>query len=216
MMMMIMIHFLRRDFRAHAFTSMSAKIFFLFVTTSLLSVACSPDAGIAKLPDSGTGDDAPPGTCTTNAECGPGYVCDHPTTKCGSAQSKCVPAANTCTTSADCASGLLCAFAISDACGAQGTCLPQSQGCFCAAEECACDGTTVEVGCAAQLPSGYAPKPIAHDGACATDGGTCPGTTPTNGSPCTTLGEICSYQPNTTCQCALDDGGKDPVWACAF
>jgi hypothetical protein len=195
---------------------MNSKLIVSFVASCLLGVGCSPAADIAKVPDAADAA-APPTSCTTTAECGTGYTCDLPTTKCGAGQGQCVPVASTCTTDGDCATGMVCAFAVSDACAAQGKCVQPSQGCFCASDSCACDGTTVQVGCAAQLPSGYAPKPIAHDGACAPadDGGACPATTPAQYSSCTTEGQSCSYAPNTTCTCGFDPS-KQLIWTCVF
>jgi len=71
-----------------------------------------------------------------------------------------------------CPSGQECAYVIADGCTAVPTCvtIPTPTGCgtitFLTA--CGCDGTSVmwRIGCHAQYPSGYAPTPIAHAGAC--------------------------------------------------
>jgi Antistasin family len=100
---------------------------------------------------------------------------------------QCAPAADaggagsTCTTDADCAAGSLCGFPIPDACAATGTCFVAPQVlCNAASPGCACDGSEVNIVCNG-LPSGYAPAPLLHQGACtdsgpsggAVDGGAC-------------------------------------------
>ncbi|HEY4121004.1 MAG TPA: hypothetical protein VGM56_24240 [Byssovorax sp.] len=85
-----------------------------------------------------------------------------------------------CATSADCADGDVCSFAIAAACSAAGVCLPKPVPEACNAigieKACSCDGGDVAwtIGCAPDLPNGYAPVPIAHTGPC------------TDVTPCTT------------------------------
>jgi hypothetical protein len=78
--------------------------------------------------------------------------------------------ASSCSGNADCPTGSACGFAKADGCAAKGKCfgLP---GFECDAIElgCACDGSQINLICNG-LPSGDAPKPFRHTGAC-TDGG---------------------------------------------
>jgi hypothetical protein len=74
--------------------------------------------------------------------------------------------ATTCTKDADCGSAHLCGFKTDNACSAIGTCFPAPDTiCQAYRQGCACDGTAVNVICNG-LPTGYATKPLAHDGAC--------------------------------------------------
>jgi hypothetical protein len=126
-----------------------------------------------------------------------------------------------CAVDADCGAGKSCAFKIADACAARGTCVEVSNGPQCKALQlaCGCDNVSVNVACTG-YPSGYAARPIAHDGPCeGPDGGSrtcskdadCGGTDvcafPVNGGcsalgACVTLapGPYChAYQPACTC-----------------
>ncbi len=79
-------------------------------------------------------------------------------------------AGSTCNTDADCATGSFCGFPIADACTATGTCFVAPQlGCNGASPGCACDGSEINIVCNG-LPSGYAPAPLLHQGACADSG----------------------------------------------
>jgi hypothetical protein len=81
-------------------------------------------------------------------------------------------AGSTCNTDADCATGSLCGFPMADGCTATGTCFVAPQlGCNGASPGCACDGAEVNIVCNG-LPSGYAPAPLLHQGACADSGTT--------------------------------------------
>lgn len=73
-----------------------------------------------------------------------------------------------CVEKTDCGGGRLCGFPTADQCSAKGTCFP-APGAICNAilPGCACDGSIVNLACNG-LPSGYAPKPTLHSGACAT------------------------------------------------
>jgi hypothetical protein len=81
-----------------------------------------------------------------------------------------------CMADADCATGWLCGFEEEDGCSAMGTCfLPPQTRCQLYLAGCACDGSTINLACNG-LPTGYAPKPFAHMGACTdaeADGGSC-------------------------------------------
>jgi hypothetical protein len=67
---------------------------------------------------------------------------------------------------------MTCAYPIADGCGAVGMCVAMPAGSSCGAIQqlrgCGCDGSAVLWigGCHPDLPSGYAPAPIAHMGAC--------------------------------------------------
>jgi hypothetical protein len=76
-----------------------------------------------------------------------------------------------CTTNTDCGAGKLCGFPELAGCSATGRCFPAS-GAICngIAFACACDDTDVNIACDG-LPSGYAPKPVAHSEACGFDSG---------------------------------------------
>ncbi len=79
-------------------------------------------------------------------------------------------AAGACETDADCGAGRICGFPESAGCSATGACFPAPEvRCMAYLAGCACDGTMVNIACNG-LPSGYAPKPLAHRGPC-TDGG---------------------------------------------
>jgi hypothetical protein len=71
----------------------------------------------------------------------------------------------------DCDGRERCGFPEAAGCSATGTCFP-APGITCNAIvlACACDGTDINVACNG-LPSGYAPKPFAHSGACGRDAG---------------------------------------------
>jgi len=76
-----------------------------------------------------------------------------------------------CTSDGDCPTGSACGFPEAEACMViTGECfaLPGVE-CNAISLGCACDGTEVNVACNG-LPSGYAPKPLRHTGAC-TDAG---------------------------------------------
>jgi hypothetical protein len=72
-----------------------------------------------------------------------------------------------CSADADCGPGSMCGFLESESCSAMGTCF-QSPGSMCElyAPGCACDGSTINIACTG-LPDGWAPRPLAHTGACA-------------------------------------------------
>jgi hypothetical protein len=76
-----------------------------------------------------------------------------------------------CTSDANCPTGSACGFPEADACmTTKGECFPlPGVECNAIVLGCACDGTDVNVACNG-LPSGYAPKPLKHTGACV-DGG---------------------------------------------
>jgi hypothetical protein len=61
---------------------------------------------------------------------------------------------------------MLCGFPALAGCSATGSCFP-SPGVICNAyvAGCACDGSEVNTACNG-LPTGYAPKPLLHSGAC--------------------------------------------------
>ncbi len=80
-----------------------------------------------------------------------------------------------CTEDGDCGSSrLLCGFPKADACNAVGQCFDVGgvAACLAYAPGCACDGTVINVACS-PLPSGYASKPLLHDGNCTSDAGSC-------------------------------------------
>ncbi len=104
-----------------------------------------------------------------------------------------------CASDADCADGTVCAFAIAEACGATGACVepptPSPCGAVVQLEGCGCNGASVEWtgGCSPSLPSGYAPAPIAHTGACAAPPPAC-----ATSADCTSP-EVCSFPINGGC-----------------
>jgi hypothetical protein len=102
-------------------------------------------------------------TCLTDADCGAGEICGHPTAHTGACSGG-VGAA--CSVDADCAAGYICGFPESDGCSAKGECFEAPQVvCMAYAAGCACDGTEIDIACNG-LPSGYAPKPLAYEGMC--------------------------------------------------
>jgi hypothetical protein len=76
-----------------------------------------------------------------------------------------------CQVDAECPAGLQCGFAIDLSCGVQGQCVQPialEGACLCdGVPVCACDGTTEYISCCVT----YASKPVASNGACASDGG---------------------------------------------
>jgi hypothetical protein len=78
-----------------------------------------------------------------------------------------------CQSDADC-DQQICVYAIGEACKAHGTCQTKPKPLPCNSIEifkgCGCDGQEADWtgGCAPDAPAGYAPKPIAHVGACGT------------------------------------------------
>jgi hypothetical protein len=76
-----------------------------------------------------------------------------------------------CERDTDCKDEERCAFPIAKVCASYGQCFPK--GPYCNLEDlgCACDGTTVGIECAAGMPTGYAPKPLANRSACRADAG---------------------------------------------
>jgi hypothetical protein len=118
-------------------------------------------------------------------------------------------AGSSCTTDADCAAGGLCGFPTADACTATGTCFVAPQVvCNAASPGCACDGSEVNILCNG-LPSGYAPAPLLHAGAC-TDSG--PAADSDGGACCPTGWDLYS--------CTYPDGGAgsachNPQLGCA-
>jgi hypothetical protein len=75
-----------------------------------------------------------------------------------------------CKSDADCPTGRLCGFATVAACAATGVCwVAEPVACNAAAPGCACDGSVVNIVCNG-LPSGYAPAPLLHTGACVDSG----------------------------------------------
>jgi hypothetical protein len=79
-----------------------------------------------------------------------------------------------CAIDTDCPKGDLCGFLETQGCAAKGTCFPPPGPTILPyAAGCACDGTEVNIAVSTGLPSGYAPKPLLHAGACADAGGSC-------------------------------------------
>lgn len=119
------------------------------------------------------------------------------------------PAGSSCKSDADCASGSICGFATAAACAATGTCfVAQQVGCNAAAPGCACDGSEVNIVCNG-LPSGYAPAPLLHAGACVDSG-------PTGGGD----GGACCPAGWDLYSCTYPDGGAgsachNPQLGCA-
>jgi len=123
-----------------------------------------------------------------------------------------------CSTNADCPPNYLCGFPQALACSATGTCFPPP-GVTCNAIElgCACDGSEIDLGCNG-LPTGNAPKPFLHEGACsdasggdsgtgeagAKDGGaTDSSTSNDSGGGCvSTQGGPCGGNTSQPCTCA--------------
>jgi hypothetical protein len=104
-----------------------------------------------------------------------------------------------CTSTAECTGGTECVFPVDLACSAQGVCLlPSNEPCGAESpmKGCGCDGSEVDwvTGCVG-LPTGYAPAPIVHLGACS-DAGT--------GAACTTDSDCTQLQPDP------------PPFVCAF
>ena len=78
-----------------------------------------------------------------------------------------------CKTDGDCGAGQIYGFPESDGCSAAGACFPAPEVvCNAYSPGCACDGSEVNIACNG-LPSGYAPRPLAHQGACADGGAPC-------------------------------------------
>ena len=80
-----------------------------------------------------------------------------------------------CSVNSDCASGLFCGFEVTAGCGAMGACVHRaSSWCGLVTLTCACDGTSISVGCDQPLEPGYATKPalpgIHFGGFCCTPG----------------------------------------------
>jgi hypothetical protein len=89
----------------------------------------------------------------------------------------CAPAAEAgsggaCQTDSDCGDGGACGYLESAMCSAVGSCFVKTGGVACLLYEpgCTCSGSEVDLACNG-LPSGYAPGPLRHSGACGTDGG---------------------------------------------
>ncbi len=105
---------------------------------------------------------------------------------------------STCSTDSDCPSGEGCAYEESEACSAKGKCVTEAQVvCEAYSAGCACDGTTINVGCT-PYPAGYSSKPLAHTGACSDSGVVTPPTTCTSDSDCPT-GDGCAYLESEAC-----------------
>jgi hypothetical protein len=106
-----------------------------------------------------------------------------------------------CITNGDCAAGQICGFARSSACSAVGQCFPPP-GPICQSYSpgCACDGTEINIACNG-LPSGYATKPVLHQGACAT------------GGVCTTVAD-CRPNGGGACASVCADGTNPCANAC--
>ncbi len=120
----------------------------------LLLIACGPDTPIGQPAGSNNFDDPDE----------PGQSGQNNTAPDASGDAN----GQACTAARDCPAAFVCAYPIADACGASGRCMPyDTNACGDAGLACGCDNTTVQM-CA---PDGYAPKPIASTGACASDAG---------------------------------------------
>jgi hypothetical protein len=114
-----------------------------------------------------------------------------------------------CVTSGDCGAGYECAYRIADACAARGTCVAADTGPLCNlfVPGCACSGATVDIACNG-YPTGYAPEPILHSGACeGIDAGAHGGTFPCGTLSCSSATEICKEGVG-------GPAGAKPTYAC--
>jgi hypothetical protein len=108
--------------------------------------------------------------CLPPANCPYGLLVDAN----GCTECRCAPppdgGGSPCSASAPCGVGFQCGYPTKNACSAAGTCfVDPGVHCELFSPGCACDGTTVNIGCTG-LPDGYAPAPLVHTGEC-TDAG---------------------------------------------